>query len=440
MVEMLGVLAIMGIVGMVGVKMYNMAMNKHKANELIYEAQKRATMVAMQITAGQENLSIINFTNPTGYTFGVEKNPNNANQFNITITGVDSKVCEHMKTAVGPATPVRMVSEFCDKLTFNNDLSTTAYPSDSQTETACANAGNAWCGGSGVCEGTEEGCCTGKEMDQCHGCTQGAITESAKEGHSCDYTENGADGVCHNGACIAKSTETNCVNGGPRCNDPDYGTCCPEGYYCTTNGDQPGTCTKFATGCTTNADCTDPATPWCRLNAVRTEDCSIPTQGTCTELGSITYRTLFGLGTIAKNASYGGYMNWWNARNWCEAQGRHLINIKDFQAYKSTTTTQITKGATNAWACAKGKKCGNWSVAPYKAMWNGNTLVETAGDADGLYKDRYSPVLIELRQKYGSGVFWTNSDASSCSATTVRTDSGNISSYYRSHPYGVLCQ
>ena len=64
MVEMLGVLAVMAVIGMVGVKMYTNAMHKHRANELIYEAQKRATMVAMQITAGQENLSITGFKDP----------------------------------------------------------------------------------------------------------------------------------------------------------------------------------------------------------------------------------------------------------------------------------------------------------------------------------------------------------------------------------------
>ena len=86
-------LAIMGILAMVGMKAYTMAVTKHKANELIYEAQKRAASVAMQITAGRDGLSIAEFTNPTGYTFGVEPNPENTNQFNISIDAVDSDVC-----------------------------------------------------------------------------------------------------------------------------------------------------------------------------------------------------------------------------------------------------------------------------------------------------------------------------------------------------------
>ena len=136
-----------------------------------------------------------------------------------------------------------------------------------------------------------------------------------------------------------------------------------------------------------------------------------------------------------------GAMNWWSARNWCEAQGKHLVNLKDFQAYSSNTTQMIEATAsTTAYACTKGKKCGDWSVAPYNAMWNGNTLVETAGDANGLYKDRYTPALIELRQKYGSRVFWTATDLNSCHASTVRTDSGKVSNFWRSHDYAALCQ
>ena len=47
MVEMLGMLAVMSVLALTGVKAYTYAMNKHRANELIYEAQKRASAIAM---------------------------------------------------------------------------------------------------------------------------------------------------------------------------------------------------------------------------------------------------------------------------------------------------------------------------------------------------------------------------------------------------------
>ena len=440
MVEMLGVLAIMGIVGMVGVKMYTNAMNKHRANELIYEAQKRATMVAMQIASGQENLSITNFTNPTGYVFGVEKNPNNTNQFNITITGVDSKVCEHMKTAVGPATPIRVISEFCNKLTFNNDLSTAVYASDIQNATECANAGNTWCGGSSVCVNTENDCCVGKQPEVCQSCSAGAITTTSAEGSFCDYNHDGNanDGVCHFGVCQQESTDANCVAGGVRCNDATYGVCCPVGYLCTTNGDTPGTCVKFASGCTTNADCTNSAKPYCYITGT---DCYTPTNGYCHSLGTIKTVEIEGVGRI----TIGNSMSWWSARNWCEAQGKHLINVEDLQVYKSGTQTQITTGSgIKSSPCAKGKGCGDWSVAPTNAMWNGAVLTD-AKDSNGKpYSARYSPIVLALAQAQKvQGLYWTGSDfdSSSCGAFRLHMSHGLIDTISRNNLSIVpICQ
>ena len=153
MVEILGVLAVMGLLGMAGVKMYTNAMNKHRANELIYEAQKRATMVAMQITSGQDRLSVIGFQDPVSYTFGVEKNPANANQFNITIIGVSTDVCTQMKSAIGDAATIRMISDDCSKLTFNNDLS-------HLTNSQCLASGKFWCPETNYCS-TSADCCLG---------------------------------------------------------------------------------------------------------------------------------------------------------------------------------------------------------------------------------------------------------------------------------------
>ena len=75
MVEMLGVLAVMGVLSVGGVAMYTSAMNKHRANELLNEASKRAATVAAQISmmgkVPAANM-IAEFTNPSGYTFGLE--------------------------------------------------------------------------------------------------------------------------------------------------------------------------------------------------------------------------------------------------------------------------------------------------------------------------------------------------------------------------------
>ena len=61
MVEMLGVLAVIGVLSVAGVMGFGIAMNKHKANELLNEASKRAAVVAMQVASGKTTYSIQEF-------------------------------------------------------------------------------------------------------------------------------------------------------------------------------------------------------------------------------------------------------------------------------------------------------------------------------------------------------------------------------------------
>ena len=49
MVEMLAVLAVIGVLSVGGIAGFNLAMNKHRANELLYQASQRAFEVSSQI-------------------------------------------------------------------------------------------------------------------------------------------------------------------------------------------------------------------------------------------------------------------------------------------------------------------------------------------------------------------------------------------------------
>ena len=63
MVEMLGSMAIMGVLSVGAIGGYSYAMNKHRTNELIYEATKRAQWVGTQLELNRNpaNLSILGF-------------------------------------------------------------------------------------------------------------------------------------------------------------------------------------------------------------------------------------------------------------------------------------------------------------------------------------------------------------------------------------------
>ena len=436
MVEMLGVLAMMGIVGLVGVRMYTNAMNKHRANELIYEAQKRATMVAMQITAGQENLSVANFTNPTGYTFGVEKNPQNANQFNITVTGVDSKVCEHMKTAVGSATPIRVISEFCDTLTFNNDLSTAPCTTDYATnQNACEAAGYTWClKGDNVttpkCSTTSD-CCVESVYDT--------------ECQTCDKTTGKVTNKGTDTTCLYKNKESTCRAG--TCLDPDITNSTPcltnnecggigSGYYCKYPQISTNVCTEdgmAALGCTEQTLSTCP-------------------KGTCTLIGNTTKTNLPELGKII--VSYTA-MNWWSAKNWCEAQGKELIDVETLKAYVSgTNKLMITSNNTGGAACAKEKTCEFWNNGKYSAIWAGNsgtdqntrTLTDAKDESGELYRVKFSSVVIALARQFRElrNTMWTGSNLKAsdfCKALYLNVHIGGIGSIDRNNnnTYSPLC-
>ena len=129
MVEILGVLAIIGVLSVGGIYEYTIAMNKHKANELLNEASKRAVVVATQL-AVKEKASLSEFAGQTvpGGTFAneteIEADAND--QFSINISDVSKGVCEQMGNAAGRI--IRKFEADCDygtiRLTFNKDLGT----------------------------------------------------------------------------------------------------------------------------------------------------------------------------------------------------------------------------------------------------------------------------------------------------------------------------
>ena len=393
MVEMLGVLAIMGIVGMVGVKMYSVAMNKHKANELIYEAQKRATMVAMQITAGQENLSVANFTNPTGYTFGVEKNPLNENQFNITITGVDSKVCDHMKTAVGPNTPLRLISDDCTTLTLNNDLSLTKWGSDYKTQTDCINNKKIWHGDqeTGICLDSGSECAGGNCVAT--NCPDWASTDGPRAGGKTGIYVNNTECKCDNSTDVYTGG-TACVTKPGSCSDWTKNEC-GFGYYC-----------KFDYNSNNYLGTWDIAQQTCWQNM---------TGGTCTSIASLVKTPvdiqIDANGTTKRLYKYSANTTWWTAASLCNTNHNGLVTPADLEIKNSggcTSNCQMT--------CA----CGT----------NGATC--QTNDEGCINKDSQTGLGICDCWEYlrntdlGNTYFWTsipysNSSDNSCSVLDVRT-------------------
>ena len=131
MVEMLGTLAIMGVLSAGAIGGYSYAMNKHRTNELIYEATKRAQWVGTQLELGSEP-SLGTFGTETfgfGSFSGIDNNLPNANQFGIQVSDLKKGVCDNLVNHLERTGVIRDVTNVdCQAgtatLVFNRDLST----------------------------------------------------------------------------------------------------------------------------------------------------------------------------------------------------------------------------------------------------------------------------------------------------------------------------
>ena len=137
MVEMLGTLAIVGVLSVGAIGGYSYAMNKHRTNELIYEATKRAQWVGTQLEMNNPNPSINTFGNDslgggrfTGQVLQLENG-----QIGIAVADLKEAVCDAIKDEIGDNTVIRAIKNtdatgdvVCDEgvtatLVFNRDLS-----------------------------------------------------------------------------------------------------------------------------------------------------------------------------------------------------------------------------------------------------------------------------------------------------------------------------
>ena len=324
MVEMLGVLAVIGVLSVAGVGGYTTAMNKHRANELLNEASKRAAIIAMQLASGKtapesaDNTLITEFTDPTNHTFKVGKA--NDKQFNIEITGVSESVCQQMKNAFSGVIkgfkPETCADNATVIFTYNNDMSTGDLPSNTGATTVCNGHGYK------------------DSNDDC----------------VCDPGYSGTD--CATAAC---TTGTYCGSGATK-------ECCGTDEVCTTSGDVAGTCVAKGgnIACTTNTSCND-ATKYCKLENTEYK-CDAPNKGTCTTLDAGRETTYTDPNDTTKTKTFlvsSGYMSWWAADNWCKAHDMKLVSY--------STVNRL-------FDCDKNSRKCTWSKFTTDGYWSNGTL------------------------------------------------------------------
>ena len=312
MVEMLGVLAIMGVISAGGLYGFNTAMDKHRANELINEAQKRAAIVAMQIATGKQpsesepDQSLFEeFTDLASHEFKVGKKSDK--QFNMKISGVSEEVCEEMQKMSG-GTIVDFSPETCAtgnentvELVFNNDLSPIK-------------------GTSGGSEGSDSG---EESVTPVTGCTVGSTTGLGGPTGQYDgtdackclnihevYTDNGCEDISTNCPSGTTKSGNDCI-----CNKYDTNQC-GLGYYC-----------KFDT----DTNCNDSGT------------------GKCVQIPNTKLH-------YSDDKINGGKMNWWTAYSFCKGLGLNMVTGRGSSSVQCGTlsdhgpcTSQPTQHPTFYW-------------------------------------------------------------------------------------------
>lgn len=302
MVEMLGTLAIMGVLSAGAIGGYSYAMNKHRTNELIYEATKRAQWVGTQLELNS-NPSLNTFGTETygfGAFSGVDNDLPNMNQFGIMVSDLNKSVCENLVNNLDRSGVVRDVTNVdCNAgtatLVFNRDLSTSdseitadapevsGEVSEQATETANPETApsdrKVHCNDHGEWDGNSCDCDAGYDGETCsieinaqpdeieststggyepeETATTGSGSESGDEGHcSGNGTWNGSSCICDIGWF---GTDCSC-NNDYYCHD--HGTwngtfcSCDSGYggnYCCQNARF--ACSNHGTWCGTSCHC-----------------------------------------------------------------------------------------------------------------------------------------------------------------------------------------
>ena len=279
MVEMLGVLAIIGVLSIGGIAGYTYAMNKSKANDILDGVSRRALVVSQQMILGN-TASLVEYNNKKIGDYAVTLDTTQGDGFfGIQVSGVEQAVCERLQDQwLSNASDIYLGDDYLDEATCAEENNDITYVFNEALN------GSAVAGG-----GDDDPACVGVTC---------------------------ADGLtCFHGEC--------------KCSDGTFmcGTeCCAEGTYCT-QGTSTSTysCVAPTGDCASNSDCST-SDQYCKFSS---GDCNGPTGGTCTDKGTLesnfTPYTVAGV-EVYKSSST---INWWSAKNLCQAHGKQLVTMAD---------------------------------------------------------------------------------------------------------------
>ena len=254
MIEILAVLAIVGVLSITALVGFTYAMNKHRANETIYDVMLRGTNVPMvdeNYASKPAGHQFVFRDLPAGTYYPMTTKKDAGSSYYVEATGVTYRVCEMI---------LKMSPTDIDQIVVGN----TVYTGDSDI---CGNADGLamkFCFGEDgmICDGTGHGGSSG-------GSSGGSLGSGSGSGGSSGGTSgsSGSGSGTEPDACdgIVCQHDGRCVNGKCQCVDGYSGDYCEIEPECTTDADCSGNevCADYSCGCPTGTTWNDVAQLCC---------------------------------------------------------------------------------------------------------------------------------------------------------------------------------
>jgi len=294
-------------------------------------------------------------------------------------------------------------------------------PSDRKCGTTCCGEGNVCVDGDKCClqdtsgDANTEMCCNATE-------SSGYSTQATSccESGSSSYIFRKVPGESLETSCCAATViSAPVINEGASsyscCNYTVYkgvgyqgsDVCCEHEptSYTDGEGNTFKVCWDEETNCKSYDDCDDGY--YCDLTS---STGFYPKKGVCTEIGDTSDTAeIDGLGTLVRSPVS---MTYWSAKDWCEAQGKSLIEISDFQCYHDGTNDMIVDWDSTGACCAENKSCSannswykddqkeNYSERIYNILFGFNTKFTVWVASKHQPMDTYYRIRILLSQAF----------------------------------------
>ncbi len=309
MVEMLGVLAIIGVLSIGGIQGYTYAMNKYRANNVLNEVNMASHQLATALVTSRNAQKMLSLGNP--YDNGTMTTENYPFDYGCGNEGTTERACQQAEqgywVSVGGVTE-KVCQNMLSESGFLPYVAETKLNGETVTDGEnCAEEDN-------------------EIMFLFNADGSGELAENVGGDNSDDEDETEVPETCPENTSVGGQ-------GGFVTTITDKETGNVLNCHCTEKdtkySTETKTCETLPEKCSSNKDCNNGE--YCHINNVEnSEACLNNTSGMEGTCKTPTLKTPAAGTTPPFDVSQDS-MNWWSAKHFCQALGREMANLNDFQ-------------------------------------------------------------------------------------------------------------